>query len=1049
MKYLFKLLIATTLVLISTTSFAQSGQEIKGSVVDANGSPLIGVNIIETANAINGTVTDFDGNFMLKITQDNSSINVSYIGYATQELAVGARTEFDITLLEDSNELDEVVVVGYGVQKKKLVTGATSQVSSEDINEFGSNGTMSGVQSKMTGVSVGAASGMPGEEESVIIRGVGTIGDSSPLYVIDGVAGGDISMLNPSDIESIDILKDAASAAIYGSRAANGVILVTTKRGKKDHFEIRYDGYYAIQNVANNVDVLNAKEYMEVQDEVRMQSTGTTYDWESLLPSYIYDSVMDGSWSGTDWVSEMTNKNAPKQNHAITMMGGGERYTFSAGYSYLDQEGIFGSPVEPTYTRHNIRVNMTNVMYKVNDLDVITVNTNVVYSNSENSGIGTGNRNNSSLQDALCASPLMPLYDSEGNYYDLDDCVAEGWTFNNYAFNPIGTMAATYQKQTQTHQLFANTYVEIQPIAKLKFRSSYGYKLKATSYRDFEPTYNFGLASSSVNDYELVTQGATFAPSWVWENTAAYNFDINEHHYFDVVVGQSMEKSGMGSKLEGTNTNLTFDSSYEYAWLSNTSGVNTAATSLSGSPYVESSISSVFGRVNYNYDETYMLSLMMRADGSSKFAAGNRWGYFPSVSAGWVLSNEDFLSNSQAVDFLKLRASWGQNGNCKINDFQYVSSVSFPTSALYYFGDDRVTSSQGAYSTTLANADVTWETSEQLDLGIDASFFNSRLSLTFDVYNKVTKDWLVQVPVLASYGADAPYVNGGNIRNRGIELGLGWRDRCGDFSYSVNVNGTYNQNEVTYIANDEGIINGSIDELDLSTDVLYRAQEGYPVGYFYGYKTEGIFQNDEQVANTYAKVDGASPGDIIYSDLNGDGQITSDDRTMIGDPTPDVMLGLNISLAYKGFDLSVVANGAFGHQIVQGYRSNTQSTKSYSNYTKSVYDKRWHGEGTSNSYPALGNVANFTKVSDMFVQDADYVKIQNITLGYDINSVWKNSPLSRFRVYVSLQNYITITGYDGFDPQVGYGGSDGWSGGIDVGNYPSSKMFVMGTNVTF
>ncbi|MFR9497411.1 MAG: TonB-dependent receptor [Rikenellaceae bacterium] len=1049
MKHLFKFLVAIMFIHISAVAIAQSGQVVTGSIVDSNGDPLIGVNVIEKENPLNGTVSDVDGNFDLRITVENATLEFSYVGYTTKELSVGSRTNFNVTLLDDTNSLEEVVVMGYGVQKKKLVTGATSQVSSEDINANGSNGTMSGIQSKMTGVTVGAANGMPGESETIIIRGVGTIGDASPLYVIDGVAGADISLLNPSDIESIDILKDAASAAIYGSRAANGVVLVTTKSGKSGHFEIRYDGYYAIQNPTNIVEVLDAQTYMDAQDERRLQSAGVGYDWESLLPSYLYDSIMDGSWTGSNWLEEMTNENAPKQSHAVTMMGGSDRYTFSAGYSYLDQEGIFGSPIEPMYKRHNARINLTNVMYKVNDLDVITVNTNMVYSYSEKSGVGSGNRYNSSLQDALTAPPIMPIYDSEGDYYDFADRQAEGWSFSDYATNPIGEMVDSYQKQTQYYNLFANAYLEIQPIKDFKIRSSYGYKFKASSYRDFEPIYCYGSESASVNDYELITQGSTFLTSWVWENTAAYNFYVDNIHHFDIVLGQSMEKSNQGAKLEATNTNLTFTPTYDYAWLSNTSGVNSSVTSVSGSPYVESMLSSVFGRLNYNYDETYMLSAMVRADGSSKFAAGNRWGYFPSVSAGWVVSNEDFLSNSSAVDFLKVRASWGQNGNCNISDFQYVASVSFPTQALYYFTDDKVSSSQGAYSTALANENVTWETSEQLDLGIDANFFNSRLSVTMDLYNKMTKDWLVQVPVLTSYGASAPYVNGGNIRNRGIELGLGWRDTVGDFRYSVSLNGTYNQNEVTYIANDEGIINGDEDVLDHTTGVLYRAQEGYPVGYFYGYQTEGIFQNDEQVANTEVKVEGSVPGDIIFSDLNGDGYITSDDRTMIGDPTPDVVMGLNISLGYKGFDFSVVANGAFGHQVIQGYRSNTQSNAAYGNYTTAVYEKRWHGEGTSNTYPSLGNISNFTKISDMLVQDADYVKIQNITLGYDLNYLWKSSPLSRFRVYVSLQNYITITGYDGFDPQVGYSGPDGWSGGIDVGNYPTSKMFVMGTNISF
>lgn len=493
---------------------------------------------------------------------------------------------------------------------------------------------------------------------------------------------------------------------------------------------------------------------------------------------------------------------------------------------------------------------------------------------------------------------------------------------------------------------------------------------------------------------------------------------------------------------------MTFPELFDYAWLTNTKGVDAATTSVSGSPYVRNMLASFFGRVNYNLDETYMASIMMRADGSSAFAPGHRWGYFPSVSAGWVISNESWMkATSKWLDFLKLRASWGQNGNCNIPLFQYLGTVVYPNNGVYFFSNDKITQTQGAFVNVLPNPDITWETSEQLDLGIDAYFLNSRLRLAFDWYNKITRDWLVNAPILGSYGTGAPYINGGEVSNKGVEIGLSWNDHVADFNYGVNLNLAYNKNEVTKIANGEGIIYGPKDVLDQNTDYLFLAQEGYPIGYFYGYKTAGIFQNDEQVNNTKAKVEDAAPGDLIFVDVNGDDAITTADRTMIGNPHPDVNLGFGFNMEYKGLDFSLTANGAFGHQIAQSYRP--QTNKLYYNYTKQMMDERWHGEGTSNTFPRLGNASNFNKVSDIYIHDADYVRIQNITVGYDFNRLWKKSPFKQMRLYLSLQNWFTFTGYEGLDPAVGYGGGEDWASGVDLGFYPSAKSFIIGANIKF
>ncbi len=1021
---------------------AQNQQTVKGTIVDGTGLPIIGANVIEKLNPTNGTISDFDGNFVIKVKEDKPELIISYLGYLSEEVQANVKTPINVVLREDTEKLDEVVVVGYGVQKKKLVTGATSQVSGDDLGKLSSNGVLGAMQSQVSGVSVGASSGMPGSEEKIVIRGLGTIGNSSPLYVIDGIVGASMSMLNPSDIESIDILKDAASAAIYGSRAANGVVLVTTKKGKKNTYEVRYDGFYAVQNPIKMINGVNAKDYMMLQEEQK----GMEIDWESMLPSALYGSIMDGSWQGTNWVEEMRRDNAPMQNHALSIIGGSDRSRFSLGYSYNDQKGIFGVPVDPQFKRHNARMNMDHVLYQKGKLDIIRVNASMIYSYTENNGISTGNRFSNDIQNALSAPSILPMYDKDGNYYDYDDAQEEGWIYDKFAYNPIGIMVANNNKENKWHRLFANAYIEIQPIKNLKLKSSFGYNLRANSYRTFLPTYNY--SDKDVSSDEIVTQTMGMQYALTWENTLAYNFNINDKNSFDLVLGQSMEKSGIGEQLSGSNSNLVFSPEFDYAWLSNTSGVNPTLTRLSGTPYVREMLMSGFGRVNYNYDEKYMLSVMMRADGSSTFAPGKRWGYFPSVSAGWVMSNEKFMESTRDwLDFLKIRASWGQNGNCRIANFQYLASVAYPVNGQYFFTNDKTTVSQGAYATILSNPDITWETSEQVDLGLDANFFNSRLNVNLDFYRKTTKDWLVKAPILASHGTGAPFINGGDIRNQGVELGLGWRDTYNGFYYSVNLNTSYNQNEVTRIANEEGVIEGTLDAFDQNTDVLYRAQVGMPIGYFYGYKTDGIFQNQAQVDAQKAKLEGAAPGDVIFRDLDGDGQITKEDRTLIGNPHPDMIMGLNINLGYKGFDLGITANGAFGHQIIQSYRPLTN--KFYSNYNTLVLENRWHGEGTSNTFPRLSNVNNFNKVSDIFVQDADYVRIQNITLGYEFNKLWKESPFKRLRLYASLQNFFTITGYDGFDPAVGYGGPDGWSSGIDFGFYPTAKSVIVGANISF
>lgn len=539
------------------------------------------------------------------------------------------------------------------------------------------------------------------------------------------------------------------------------------------------------------------------------------------------------------------------------------------------------------------------------------------------------------------------------------------------------------------------------------------------------------------------------------ENTVSYDFKIQENHSFNVLAGMSAEKWGLGESVGANRQKSTFGD-WLHGYIDNTEKQDAATTwNMWGKPSGRGSLLSYFGRINYDFAGKYMATVILRADGSSNFAKGNRWGYFPSVSAGWNISNENFMESTRNwLDYLKLRASWGQNGNCSISNFQYLSTINIG-GADYYFGNDKTGKTLGSYPDILANEDITWETSEQLDLGIDAHFLNNRLGLAFDWYQKKTKDWLVQAPILASYGTGAPYINGGDIKNTGVEIGFTWNDQIKkDFTYGASLNIAYNKNEVTRLANGEGVINGGADALSTQSDFITRVEVGRPIGFFYGYKTLGVFQNDEQVRN-YKDAKGnqimpnAVPGDVIFADLNGDGVISAEDRTMIGDPHPDVNLGLNLNFGYKGFDLSITGVGAFGQQVAHSYRDFGDNPKD--NFTMDIAANRWHGEGTSNRYPriTLSPHQNWKYISDIYVDNADYFRISNLTVGYDFKKLFSQIPLSQLRIYVAMTNLCTITGYKGMDPEVGYGAYSGWSQGVDIGNYPAARTFLIGANIKF
>lgn len=1032
-------------LLVSFTTFAQ--KRVTGTVTDEQRYPIPGVTVMEKGTS-NGVISDMDGSFVIEATSDEPTLVFSFVGMTTTEVEVGVRNTIDVIMHSSISDLDEVIVVGYGVQKKKLITGANISIGSEEMQRQNTTKALEAIQSFSPGVNIVQSSGMPGETFKVNIRGLGTMGESSPLYVIDGVAGGDINHLNPADIESIDVLKDAASAAIYGSRAANGVILITTKRGQKGRTTVTYDAFYGVQNVVKMPKLLNAQQFIDIYTEewqVSGKDMNNITDFSSLKH---YPQIQSGAFKGTDWMKEIENKNAPVQNHAINISGGTDQSVFALGFSYSSEEGVLGKPVQPHNDQYTIRLNSDHTIYEKNGLDVVKVGQTFNYRFRERSGVAIGGMYYNDIRNMLAGNPLVPVYNNEGEYFEHADLDEYGLgALSPRIYNPLAQMVKDRgMNETQNFDINSNAYLQIQPVKDLVFKSSFGYKMFSNAYRNYQPEYD--LAGDVKLSPGRINQNAGSGHSWTLENTLNYSFKL-EQHSFDLLAGQSVEKWGYGSHMNATNAYPTF-TGFKYAYLDNTDGLTSGVTSISGGPHNQGALASFFGRINYDFNEKYLLTLILRSDASSNFAEDLRWGYFPSVSAGWVVTQEGFLADNTVFDFLKLRASWGQNGNQAIDPFQYMSLIGFDSQQNYRFGSDRNKMQLGGFPAKLPNNNVSWETSEQLDIGVDAYFLRSRFQVAFDYYVKTTKDWLMPAPVANIQGAGAPDINAGDVENKGFELGLRWNERLNEFSYGAYFNISKNENKVTRMGDNTGFIESNASIISQGTDPVWRVETGFPIGYFYGYKTEGVFQNATEISDWQHGFLQSSPqpGDLIFSDTNGDGDVNPEDKTMIGNPHPKVRIGFGINLAYKGFDFSASGKGAFGHQILKSYRSFADNE--YHNYTTDILD-RWTGEGTSNKMPRMsaGNTANRQNVSDLYIEDGDYFKIQDITLGYDFKKLFPGMPLGQARLYVAGRNLMTFTKYSGMDPEVGYGDERSFVSGIDLGFYPAPKTYLVGVNLKF
>ena len=1016
-------------------------QKVTGTVISgSDNEPLIGASVMVQGTKV-GSVTDLDGNFTID-AKNGQTLEVSYLGFITQKVKVTGSV-INVTLNEDKQSLDEVVVVGYGVQKKKLVTGATVQLKGDDIAKLNTTNPLSAMQGQTPGVNIVSTSGQPGAAMSVTIRGLGTVGNSQPLYLIDGV-GGDITTLNPADIESIDVLKDAASAAIYGAQAANGVVLVTTKSGREGSCKITYDGYVGWQTLGRKFEMLNSNQYMQIMDEALLNSYNMSpIDWTSL--SAIRDA--NGNVYNTDWIDQAVDNGALTTSHSLAFTGGSKTSTYSISGGYTGQDGLIGGSDVSYYKRYNLRVNSEHKMWN----GLVTIGEHVGFVYKDSRGMGTGNIYNNNLRSAFSTSPLVPVYDADGNYYSTVD---SDWNKNDG--NPYGTMMMNRYNQSKSTSVDANVYVQIEPVKNLKFKTVFGLNYGGSNYRSFTPIYKF--TPQSGNGITKVNQSNGNGTSLVWTNTLTYDFDIKEHHISALLGSETTKYDGESTGSYGVNLTAGFDD-WEHAYVENTEKGH-ADRKVSGGPYDATRGQSFFARLGWSWKDRYMVNATMRADGSSKFAKGHRWGYFPSVSAGWTLTEEDFMKSAASwLDFLKLRLSWGQVGNANINCYQYLAPVT-TSNTNYNFGATGGTDAwvMGAYTERLANEKVKWETSEQYNVGLDARFLRQRLSLTLDGYIKSTKDWLVPAPILATAGTGGPVINGGDVKNKGIEVGLSWNDQIGkDFVYSVGANFAYNHNEVGNIPTLDGIIHGATNQIYQNAEEFYRAENGHAIGYFWGYKTAGLFQNQKEINDWIAAGNGiyqadVKPGDVKYVDVNHDGVINASDKVDLGNGLPKYTFGFNFSLAWKGFDLSANFTGAAGFQIAQSYRD---PSSSQANYSRRIL-KRWTGEGTSNEIPRVtyGDVGNWL-FSDLYLQDGDYIRLQNLTMGYDFKKLISWKGLSKMRLYFQVQNLFTLTKYDGMDPEIGsFNGTDGnssdsWVSGVDMGYYPHPRTFIVGLNLAF
>ena len=1020
---------------------------VRGTVTDSSGEPLIGVTVIEKGTT-KGTATDIDGAFQITVA-DGASVRFSYVGYDPYEAK--AEPVMNVVMKESSNMLDEVVAIGYGTQKKSVVTAAISKVGSEELELSSPVRMDNALKGLASGVTVTSSSGQPGAAARVRIRGVGTINNSDPLYIVDGMPiEGGLDYLNPADIASIEVLKDAASGAVYGARAANGVVLVTTKQGKEGKTRVTYDFSYGWQNVAKKRKVLNASEYAMMMNEGAINS--------GLAPIYA-DPASYGK--GTDWQDVVFNDNAPVMNHQVSVSGGSSRVNYLFSLGYYDQEGIIGGNFDRSdYQRFTLRSNVGVTLFdesgKRNWLNKATIQTNLAYTRIKSRGIETNSTWGSPLGSALAMSPILTPYLEPGSaeetaqleylsgqasyvpMYGPDGrLVMVPTAFGNFQemSNPVANLMLPGNRNW-SHKFVGNFTGDLQIWDNLHYRISYGADLSFWGYNGYTPTYYLRDGGSS--DHSTAVSTSERGLVWQIENLLSYDKTLGDHT-FNIILGQSAKESH-GFYLGGSRNNII---SYDRPWIDASTGLAADGDmTVWGAPQPKARLASYFARASYDYDNRYMIQATVRRDGSSRFGPNRHWATFPSVSVGWNIMNERFMERTgEWLNNLKIRASWGKNGNENIGNFQYIALTSSNNNAI--FGNPgQITI--GTKPSQLPNPDLRWEESESTDVGLDLGFLQNKLTFTFDWFLKNTNGMLMTMSLPQYVGEAIPTGNVGKMRNWGLEFDLGYRQSWANgLTVHVGVNASYLRNKLVAYGNEQGWEN--LDSFQ-GVGTILRAQNGEPFPYFYGYKTDGIIQNLAE-ADAYNQTYGTSlkPGDVRYVDVDGNGQINEDDRTKIGDGTPNWTYGANLSASWKGIDFSIFFQGVAGNEIFDA----TRRVDARSVNLPSWMLDRWTGEGTSNSVPryVTGDGYNWQS-SDLYVCDGSFVRLKNMMLGYTLPQDWtRRIAVQKFRIFVSVENLATWTKYHGFDPEIS-SGSDR-SNGVDFGVYPQARTWTVGFNIEF
>ena len=1062
-------------LLFAVVTHAQDVQ-FSGTVVDNTGEPIIGASVLEKGTS-RGSVTDLDGNFSFK-GASGAKLVISYVGYVTQEVAGGQNIK--VTLQEDQKTLQDVVVIGYGVQKKSVVTASIAKVDASDLSETAPVRVDNALKGLAAGVNVTSNSGQPGAAARIRVRGTGTINNSDPLYIIDGIpyeGSSGIDALNPNDIESIEVLKDAASGAIYGARAANGVILVTTKQGKAGKAQINYNFSYGWQSKWRKRDVLNATDYAILQNEQYINSGQAPLYAD---PYHLVDINGNPVTKGTDWQDLVFNDNAPVQKHDVSINGGNDKVKYYLSMGNYDQEGIVGGNYgHSNYNRLTLRSNTNaNVFDATKErifLNKLDISTSLSYARIKSTSIEANSTWGSVLGSALALSPILPPYvtgqtaidqhnkytytdystDPKGVSTPYDDVkdkngniiMIPGTAYNEMN-NPLGLLNEP-ATEGWAHHFTGNFAAELGVFENLKYRFSYmadmsfwGSEAAATQTFYNSGNNNNQKTSASVNNCRNTT--------WQVENTLTYDKTIGDHH-FNIVLGQSA-LSYSGYQIDGSRNYLVDPAKPSIAFSNGTyrltyddkGNINGAVVdhSVNAYPYDPYKMTSYFGRASYDYNERYMAQFTIRRDGSSRFGENHKFGTFPSFSLGWNIANEPYIKMPQWLNTLKARFSWGKNGNDNIGNFRYTVNTSSGNN--YYFGNP-VTMALGSKASGLANEDLKWEESEQTDIGLDFAFFHSALTFTVDYFNKRTNGMLMTMNIPSYVGEAKPIGNVGDMRNRGVEFELGYKWHVADANFSVKGNASYLKNTLLEYGNETGYAN--LDSFQ-GIGTITRAENGHPFPFFYGFKTAGIFQTQDDV-NNYVGANGtpiqpnAKPGDVRFVDMNGDGKISDEDRTDIGNGTPKWTFGINFNASWKGFDFNMFWQGVAGVDVFDATRRTDIASSNYPTWMLA----RWTGPGTSNKIPRLFNGdANNWQSSDLYIFDGSYFRLKNITLGYTLpKSITMKARIEKLRFFVSAENLWTLTKYHGFDPEIASGGT---SLGVDYGVYPQARTWTLGFNIT-